>query len=1133
MEDLHNVLSPVFPPEKDIDVSMDVIPLNHSSSIQLFIKLVEPVVFLQGFDQRHDVDNNFPSMLRGSLIVRVLKPTKLKSISLTFKGYLRTEWPEGIPPKRTEFMEVNDIVNHTWPFYHDEHKVVKPNGSGSAAENMIEYLTTNSGSSLFRPLPSESDQSSRRNSAYLNGFNLSPVPTSTNLQSRGDKDKDNRKSRNRTFSDTSTDSIPAHARSMSPLNLFKRVTSSGEIPQAGTSSGAAANLHTPSTPGSKGKKGNKPMTTISIFSDLFGLSTNSNTSSVPANTGSNDISSITSKSGSKHTKSTIGSDANSISNVPAVTVANSGSRSKNLNPASYSMVANENESFIFEPGDYIYTFEQLIPQNYPETIKADYGFVEYFLLASIERYGTFKSNLNARQPVTIVRTPSDNSVEETEPIVISRDWENQLYYDILIASKDIILDAFLPIHFSFSPLDKVVLHRIRIYITETMEYYCKKKKVHRMEPTKKFLLAEHNGPRLPNTPKEDGNKTLKAKYMGNLLEEDGYLSNTEFEYQVFIPNRFGSLQRLHPDTGFENIKSSHWIKLCLRLSKEVDNKRKHYEISVDSPIHVLNKLCSHANTLLPSYDAHLIVNNEQYGLVTNEIAPNDGNVTASSVNATRQNVYHDSNMFFPKEIIMSPIVSPEVKPLDINLNAPPTSPLPRNVKKNLNVPQTGKLHSNSFLGHGNDKNGAGKKEPHVFKTDKLKANLYQPESLQRELASPQAVPLSPLSSPLLKPISMLLSDSLSARSSDNLLAPPPDFEVATMSSNESQRKPMNPPSYSDVMKADGIESKSVKSERPASIASGQPFPTFTLDKPQDTLNIKDNKALRSTGDLELGHDSLMSTDGGDDDGTDIASAFSFQTQSFHPSNLPSGVLKEKSPKHNGLSPDSPIFSRRSSVQGVLPSTVRNDNIFYNTLNQVLSNSTTHASTDEAHLSEDKSVQQSPRVSLTQNDHISKIESNTSFTDRLSARSSLDASAIVIPSNNSNRLPLLHHQSTNNLFDRSIDEFVFQSKESLNDYYGQPPLESSVDITALYDKNSSAWHPLQNQDKYSLLSHPDAPKTSRSDTKSSSSPSESTGGADDGSSFKVSKFTQDNEPKHVSDEVAEVNHLNRTIDEALG
>jgi arrestin-related trafficking adapter 3/6 len=56
-------------------------------------------------------------MLRGSLILKLLKPTKIKAITLVFRGRARTEWPEGIPPRKTEFYEEKDLMTHTWPFF--------------------------------------------------------------------------------------------------------------------------------------------------------------------------------------------------------------------------------------------------------------------------------------------------------------------------------------------------------------------------------------------------------------------------------------------------------------------------------------------------------------------------------------------------------------------------------------------------------------------------------------------------------------------------------------------------------------------------------------------------------------------------------------------------------------------------------------------------------------------------------------------------------------------------------------------------------------------------------------------------------------------------------------------------------
>lgn len=58
------------------------------------IQLAEPMLFLQGFYQ-NDHSDRTPAMLRGSLVLRIAKPTKIKTISLTFRGKARTEWPEG------------------------------------------------------------------------------------------------------------------------------------------------------------------------------------------------------------------------------------------------------------------------------------------------------------------------------------------------------------------------------------------------------------------------------------------------------------------------------------------------------------------------------------------------------------------------------------------------------------------------------------------------------------------------------------------------------------------------------------------------------------------------------------------------------------------------------------------------------------------------------------------------------------------------------------------------------------------------------------------------------------------------------------------------------------------------------
>ena len=117
---------------------------------------------------------------------------------------------------------------------------------------------------------------------------------------------------------------------------------------------------------------------------------------------------------------------------------------------------------------------------------------KHIILFRSEYYSTRCFQNQFSWPINIIRTLAETSLEENESIVITRDWEDQLRYDIVIGAKSVVLDLYLPLAFRFVPLwGKVALHRIRVYLTENLEYYCSNKKVHRMEPAKKYLLLEH------------------------------------------------------------------------------------------------------------------------------------------------------------------------------------------------------------------------------------------------------------------------------------------------------------------------------------------------------------------------------------------------------------------------------------------------------------------------------------------------------------------------------------------------------------------------------------------------------------------------------------------------------------------
>lgn len=65
----------------------------------LTIKLADPVVYLKDVDftgRRRTHNENSPhSMLRGILVLDIVKPTRISSIEIELQGKSLTAWPEG------------------------------------------------------------------------------------------------------------------------------------------------------------------------------------------------------------------------------------------------------------------------------------------------------------------------------------------------------------------------------------------------------------------------------------------------------------------------------------------------------------------------------------------------------------------------------------------------------------------------------------------------------------------------------------------------------------------------------------------------------------------------------------------------------------------------------------------------------------------------------------------------------------------------------------------------------------------------------------------------------------------------------------------------------------------------------
>ncbi|KAK4154441.1 hypothetical protein C8A00DRAFT_32791 [Chaetomidium leptoderma] len=484
-------------------------PVASGSGVSCSILLAEPNVFLTGFD--HDQHTRrggqtTSALLRGRLQLNVSKNVKIKSVTLKLIGKTRTEWPEGIPPLKTELFEEQTLRAQSLVFFHAMHQGMWDTEYG----NQCTYTHKNVGTMSA----------------------LQPTASSGSLQ------------------------MPGRGRS-----------------------------------GTLTAKELKRLSLQSANSRSFG------------------------KDDSPH-----------ITQVQA---------------KGYK---------VFRPGTYEYSFELPIDHNQLETAKLQYGSVRWNLETTVERAGAFKPNLHGSKEVTIVRLPDQMSLETVEPISISRHWEDQLHYDIIISGKSFPIGGRIPIAFKLTPLAKVQVHKLKVFVTESTEYWTNDRHVTRKDPGRKLLLLEKtagrpldkkysaseirilSGGELNPDDREEARRTAArrrmteaARHRGvpeplpdpseNLLGDldlglESFWGSTEMEMNVQLPTcemmaRDKTL-RLNPDCSWKNVNVFHWIKIVMRISRaDPDDpsgkRRRHFEISIDSPFTVLNCRATQANTALPQY----------------------------------------------------------------------------------------------------------------------------------------------------------------------------------------------------------------------------------------------------------------------------------------------------------------------------------------------------------------------------------------------------------------------------------------------------------------------------------------------------------------------------------------------------
>jgi hypothetical protein len=120
-------------------------------------------------------------------------------------------------------------------------------------------------------------------------------------------------------------------------------------------------------------------------------------------------------------------------------------------------------------GVYTYPISFIIPGNAPPTLQASYGNVTWRLKGQVHRPGAFSLKLSTIREVILIAAPGEDDTEDTENIIIERQWDSQLQYLISISGRSFYIGGTIPITITMLPMAKMKVHRISV-ILEGMSY---------------------------------------------------------------------------------------------------------------------------------------------------------------------------------------------------------------------------------------------------------------------------------------------------------------------------------------------------------------------------------------------------------------------------------------------------------------------------------------------------------------------------------------------------------------------------------------------------------------------------------------------------------------------------------------
>ncbi|KIY46033.1 hypothetical protein FISHEDRAFT_47966 [Fistulina hepatica ATCC 64428] len=278
----------------------------------------------------------------------------------------------------------------------------------------------------------------------------------------------------------------------------------------------------------------------------------------------------------------------------------------------------------FKAGTYTYPISFTIPGDAPPTLRAPYGSISWRLKGTVHRPGTFTSKLTAFRHVMVIHSQSEEDTEDTENIIVERQWDQQLQYLVTISGRCFYIGGTISISITLMPLAKIKIHRFAVFLEETTEYYGgpSTPKPVRTDPVNRvqLLSVKHEtpemGPLLPLA-SDDPDAFMRSPLrllagpdndLGALVAELMGPGPWAFRKELLMPESCCTLQFTNKNRK-SNIIVNHVLKCLIRVERGDDmymdaktGRRKLFDIVIQSPVQVLSVRLRLLLRLPPEWD---------------------------------------------------------------------------------------------------------------------------------------------------------------------------------------------------------------------------------------------------------------------------------------------------------------------------------------------------------------------------------------------------------------------------------------------------------------------------------------------------------------------------------------------------